>query len=315
MSQPTDQASLNQMGLIEFHAKYRGLYMHFGMYEGKWTDYDKFNAIGKSLTNFVQKTYSKQDIACCELPRNILNEFHDYLLNSEGMRYKDVVYTVELLDRMIDAAEIFGFVDDYLFENYVHSDYIREVYTLSISEVEGFHIIDVDSSEEDIVRDAFLFSCYTGLTLGEIKAATIDDLVLVDCALWINVTRENIERCRRVPLLEEARKLIVKYSKARKDKQTNKLFPVCFPSSMNPILKKLAEAIGTEREISFETGRFTFATTIGCVNHIPSSIVNQVYGISRVENNTEYQDILLFEHLYELEELLSQSGEDVNSEI
>lgn len=260
------------------------------------------------IEDYIEVAYQKKDISYDELPQSFLHDFHDFLKKEKQLPFKTVVKNVGKLTEVFFTSELIGMIEDHeteKFTNYRHANIENTVLTLSITEINTFESMIIDCPEKDIVRDLFVFSCYTGLTLGELKSVTTDNLIIKDCSAWLNVIRKNEDRSRCVPIFEEATRVMKKYSEIRSQKQTNKIFPVRFPGSTNEVLNELAKQVGIDEEIDFSTGRFTFATTVALTKHLPSSIADEVYGSSRIHNNNEYQDILFFEYLYEQERLKS----------
>lgn len=264
------------------------------------------NTLRTYIVDFVESTYQQKDVFYDELPQSFLHDFHDFLLDEKQLPFKTVAKNVGKIIEVFYTSELTGAIEDDeddKFTNYRHADVENTVLTLSITEINTFESMIIDCPEKDIIRDLFVFSCYTGLTLGELKSVTTEDLIIKDCSPWLHVRRKNEDRSRCVPIFEEATRVMKKYSKIRRRKQSTKIFPVRFPDSTFKVLNELAKQVGVEEEIDFSTGRFTFATTVALTKHLPSSIADEVYGSSRIHNNNEYQDILFFEYLYEQERL------------
>jgi len=258
------------------------------------------------IEEYIEVTYLKKDISYDELPQSFLHDFHNFLKKEKKLPFKKVVKNVGKLTEVFYTSELTGMIEDGegdKFTNYRHANIENTVLTLSMTEIDTFESMIIDCPEKDIIRDLFVFSCYTGLTLGELKTVTTEDLIIKDCSPWLHVRRKNEDRSRCVPIFEEATRVMKKYSEIRRQKQTTKLFPVRFPDSTYKVLNELAKLVGIDEEIDFSTGRFTFATTVALTKHVPSRIADEVYGSSRIHNNNEYQDILLFEYLYEQERL------------
>jgi integrase/recombinase XerD len=103
---------------------------------------------------------------------------------------------------------------------------------------------------------AFLFSCFTGLRISDVRALRMED-IQKDMLVITPVKTENIMKSLRIPLTKPARMLI-------KDAAPNRIYGHIFDmetnQSVNRKLKSILEGINIKKRISFHCGRHTFAT-------------------------------------------------------
>ena len=87
-----------------------------------------------------------------------------------------------------------------------------------------------------IVRDIFVFCCFTGLAYADVKKLTHDDIHSDEQGdLWIVDHRQKTGTQFRVKLLPVAKRLVERYSRLRLP--GNKVFPVKDRDSMNMSLR------------------------------------------------------------------------------
>ena len=104
-----------------------------------------------------------------------------------------------------------------------------------------------------IVRDLFLFSCYTGISYGDMCMLTKEDLVTDENGtLWIRTSRKKTKVEYEVPLLEVPLHILNKY---RDVEPNGKLLPMYCNSDVNLSLKKIAAICGINRRIVFHNTR------------------------------------------------------------
>lgn len=104
-----------------------------------------------------------------------------------------------------------------------------------------------------LVRDLFLFSCYTGISYGDMCRLTAANLETAeDGTVWIKATREKTNVEFEIPLLDLPLHIIDKYRDTTSD---GKLLPMYGNSEINRGLKQLAAACGIDRKLTFHMAR------------------------------------------------------------
>lgn len=110
------------------------------------------------------------------------------------------------------------------------------------------------------VKDVFLFSCYTGLRHSDVVQLT-ESMISRDSdgLLWISLTQQKTKDVVDIPMLDYASKIYMKYEDYRKANNGAAL-PVLTNQKVNAALKVIANLVGIKKNISFHSGRHTFAT-------------------------------------------------------
>ena len=143
------------------------------------------------------------------------------------------------------------------------------------------------------IKDMFLFSCYTGLTYGELKELTKDHIVKgMDGKNWIYTKREKTNEPVKAPLLYKADIILKKYQEKRFDLITNYLFPVRSNQKMNQYVKEVMKATKVRKHITFHSARHTFATTVTLSNGVPIETVSKLLGHTKLSTTQIYARVL-----------------------
>lgn len=112
---------------------------------------------------------------------------------------------------------------------------------------------------EDIVRDAFLLACYTGLRFSDISSLRQDNI----SDGWLSKKMQKTGGVVEIPLKEifggKALLLIEKY-KGDIGNLTKKLGN---NQSVNKVLRGLLDRVGADPKITFHSSRHTCATLLG----------------------------------------------------
>lgn len=110
------------------------------------------------------------------------------------------------------------------------------------------------------VKDVFLFSCYTGLRHSDV--VQLNEKMIskdADGLLWISLIQQKTSDVVDIPMLDYAANIYLKYEEYRKTSNGVAL-PVLSNQKINASLKVIANLVGINKNISFHSGRHTFAT-------------------------------------------------------
>src|SRR5690606_8091886 len=96
-----------------------------------------------------------------------------------------------------------------------------------------------------LVRDIFVFCCYTGLSFADVKKLTSNDIAKgIDGKLWIMTYREKTETPFHIPLLDKAFTILTRYKDYPPCIAKNHVLPVLSNQKMNSYLKEIADLCG-----------------------------------------------------------------------
>lgn len=148
-----------------------------------------------------------------------------------------------------------------------------------------------------LVKDLFVFSCYTGLAYADVMLLTKDNITLgMDGKKWIftnrKKTRNTTYEMVRVPLLPPALDIIEKYKKDIKALHKGTLFPSITNQNLNSYLKEIADHCNIEKNMTFHLARHTFATTVTLNNDVPLETVSKMLGHASIRTTQIYAKVL-----------------------
>jgi len=136
--------------------------------------------------------------------------------------------------------------------------------------------------KNDNIKRAFLFACFTGLRISDIRNLTWGNIVERDKACYITITMQKTREPLTIKLNKQAEKWLPKKG------DTKEVFDLPLHNAViNDNLKKWAKAAGIEKSLCFHMSRHTFATmelTLGADLYVVSKLlghhdlsVTQVY--------------------------------------
>ena len=144
-----------------------------------------------------------------------------------------------------------------------------------------------------LVRDIFIFSCYTGLSFIDVVNLTPNQIAIgMDREKWIFTTRQKTNTASHIPLLPPAMEIINKYKNHPAAINKGRLLPVLSNQKMNAYLKEIADLCEINKELTFHVARHTFATTVTLTNGVPIETVSKMLGHKKLQTTQHYAKIL-----------------------
>ncbi len=154
------------------------------------------------------------------------------------------------------------------------------------------HILEnrVFSSERlSIVRDIFIFQCYTGLAYIDVFQLRKTDIQRgIDGELWIISDRQKTKAATKIPLLPKAIQIMKKYENDPLCIRRQSVLPVRSNQKCNEYLKEIATLCNFDIELNTHKARRTFASTVTLKNGVPMNIVKEMLGHSSIIQTEEY---------------------------
>jgi len=146
-----------------------------------------------------------------------------------------------------------------------------------------------------VVRDIFLFSCYTGLAYADVQKLQQSEIIIgFDRQHWIDTRRQKTDSATRIPLLPFPLALIKKYEDHPVCQAKGTVLPILSNQKMNAYLKEIADTCGIKKTLTFHIARHTFATTITLSNGVPIESVAKMLGHKNLKQTQHYAKVLDF---------------------
>ena len=169
----------------------------------------------------------------------------------------------------------------------------REREFLSKNELSNLQHAEIPIDRLDRIRDLFIFSCYTGLSYGDLMKLSEEEISIgIDGKAWIITTRNKTNNAVKVPLLEPVLGILKKYEDHPITQATGKLLPECSNQKVNLYLKELAMMVGIKKNLTFHMSRHTFATTVTLSNGVPIETVSKLLGHTKIATTQIYARVL-----------------------
>ncbi len=162
----------------------------------------------------------------------------------------------------------------------------REVCYLTIDEVR--RLIDTPCYYAEI-RNAFLFSCFTGLRFSDIKALTWGKVRRDSNGdTFISFTQKKTGKWENLPVSREAMKFLPERGGAA---DSDPVYVIRSGGYENSILKTWAIAAGIDKKVSYHTSRHTHATLLLSLE-VPIETVSKILGHADIKTTQIYAKVI-----------------------
>jgi integrase len=167
----------------------------------------------------------------------------------------------------------------------------REI--LSMEELKRLEDKSISIERLSVVRDIFVFACYTGLSVFDIaKLSRIHLKQGADGKEWIIIDQTKTNNRCRIPILPKAKEILKKYENYPKTIFKDVLLPVLTNQKMNSYLKELGDICGISKSITMHIAWHTFATSVTLGNGVPIETVSKILGHTSLKTTQIYAKIL-----------------------
>ena len=220
--------------------------------------------------------------------RDLLIGFHAYLLRDLHCSKNTVWIYLNALKRVMMLARKRGLSYNDPFSDYkIQSEYVRRNF-LTTNELMRLVSLEGLSPSVRLVRDAFLFSCFTGLSFIDIKLLRREHIRQFGARCWIETTRRKTGVQVQVRLFDLPLAILKKYA------SDDPLAPIfCLPSNSwcNACLERLMRRVGIMKHITFHAARHTFATTLTLSQGLPIETIAKLLGHRNIRTTQIYATV------------------------
>lgn len=242
---------------------------------------------------FLKSQYRVNDIAISKVDITFVNDFDFYLRNNKNCNNNSTIKYIRNFGKIIKQSYVNGWLEKDPFLSYKGK--VREVERVYLSQEEIETIINKELAIKrlELVRDMFVFSCFTGLAYIDVFNLSKANIIIgIDGEKWISTHRQKTESASKIPILAVTQQIIDKYQNHPQCLSNNKLLPILSNQKMNAYLKELADLCNINKELTFHMARHTFATTVTLTNGVPIESVSKMLGHKDLRTTQHYAKVL-----------------------
>ncbi|WP_111444346.1 site-specific integrase [Breznakibacter xylanolyticus] len=266
----------------------------------EWGTLKNYFTTRRYIEEFIQSQMKTSDIYLSQLNYKFLADFERFMRGYVTKDHKNspcgqntIMKHIERFRKVINMAIKNEWLERDPFQKFKASftRTTREFLTadeLSILESRQFSL-----DRLNMVRDLFIFSCYTGLAYIDVFELTPHNIVRgIDGEYWISTKRHKTDIPVRIPILPVPLAIIEKYKNHPQVLYTAKLLPGYSNQRLNSYLKEIADLCGIDKPLTFHIARHTFATTVTLTNGVPIETVSKLLGHTSIKTTQIYAKVI-----------------------
>jgi len=241
-----------------------------------------------------------------------VTDFDYYLRTEKGLSNNSAVRVVKEVKKSVSKALYKGWIDKDPFLNYKGKKVKIEKEYLTQEEIDKIYKKDIDIKRVEMVRDIFIFCCYTGLAFIDVKNLSKNHIVKgIDGGVWIKINRRKTNTLSNIPVLPVAQEILDKYKDSPLTINSGKLLPVPSNQKMNAYLKEIGDICGIQKILVSHLARHSFGSAVALSNGVPMETISKVMGHSSLAQTMHYAKVStskISEDMAKLEEKLSKQN-------
>lgn len=207
---------------------------------------------------FLQSHYHVKDIALKELSLPFITDYETFLRTEKHLKINSAMVFVRNLRAMVFRAIDNEWLVKDPFRRYEYKEEETTREFLTKEEIRLLMEIPITRKKMSMVRDLFLFCCFTGLAFIDLYNLKEENIkTFFDDGEWIIIHRQKTGTEADIKLLDYPKQIMEKYRGLCED---GRVFPVPNYKSCMDSLKRLGKKCGITKPLSWHMRRHTFAT-------------------------------------------------------
>ena len=263
------------------------LHGRIGVDRSKNTWY-RYLATMKHLQAFLTAKYRVSDIALAELEQSFIEQFHVYLKTERALKLTSICRYLDCLINVVKVSFNDGIMPRNPFASYRYNEPTPERAFLNEAEILTLQHAALRTKKQRIIRDLFLFSCFTGICYADMKSLVWKQFEQdAHGDWWVTGNRCKTDTQYVVKLLPAALSILERYRDG-----ADRVF--AFMPHLNTVdrsLKRIAVLCGIEKKLTFRVGRHTYATTICLMNGVSLETLSKMLGHKRITTTQTYAKV------------------------
>lgn len=257
----------------------------------QYSTLSKYKILLGHLRSFAAKKYGYSDLSFNDLTSDFVQEFDYYLRDDQDLQHNSIwLYMIGFTTvcRLAISRKHLSFNP---FSEYKNTKEDKDRGYLLRSELEEVISYECKRRIDKLIKDLFVFSCFTGLSYSDIKRLEHSHIQqFFDGNQWIIIRRKKTTTSSNVMLLDMAKMIIEKYAGLARN---GKLFPVPCNRVCNDFLFRLSQEIPclNEKRVTFHVARHTFGTLF-LSEGVPLESLSKMMGHKNIATTQIYAKVL-----------------------
>lgn len=254
---------------------------------------ERYKTAKKHVSEYILKEYRTQDLLVKDVDHKFITGFEYYLKTERNCSHNTAIKYITNFKKIIRIAYANDWIDKDPFLHWKAKLKVVDREFLTENEIQKMVEKELHIPRLDLVKDIFVFSCFTGLAYADVQKLSKNDIVIgIDGERWIKTKRSKTDTRSNIPILPIADAIMKKYSNHHDISNSNKILPILSNQKMNAYLKEIADLCKINKNLTFHLARHTFATTVTLTNGVPIESVSKMLGHKSLKTTQHYAKIL-----------------------
>lgn len=263
----------------------------------------------KHIKEYLRYQYNTEDIKLSELNYEFISQLELYFKVNRKTNHNTSMKYIKNFKKVINIAIKMGWLTKDPFRSFsIRLEEVERTF-LTDEELSRIENKEITIPRIDLVRDVFLFCCYTGLAHVDVASLNNDQIIKrADGEMFIQLKRTKTKTKATIMLLPKAIKIIEKYTNFPKNK-SDALLPVYSNQKSNAYLKEIADICEINKNITFHMARHTFATTVTLTKGVSMETVSAMLGHKNLRSTQIYSKVVEEKIMNEMAALRAKMAE------
>lgn len=251
--------------------------------------HERYVTARSHVQEFIKFKYNRNDLEFRELNYEFVKDYEFFLRTVRNCNNNTTLKYIANFKKIVlraVAKEIIPSDPFKLFKGKKTKPNKKPLTNEELKKIEDFQF---STERLSLVRDIFIFQCYTGLAyIDAFQLKWADIKTGIDGEMWIMSSRQKSKSDTDIPLLPKAIEIMGKYRDHPVSLQRGAVLPVKSNQKMNEYLKEIATLCGIDSPLNTHKARRTFGSTVTLNNGVPIHVVKEMMGHHSVKQTEEY---------------------------
>ena len=245
------------------------------------------------VQQFINEEYGEEDYRLRDIDHNFIIKFEHFLKTKRNCNHNSALKYVTNFKKIVRIALANKWISHDPFINYKVKFEPVEREFLTQEEIDALWEKELHFERLILVRDMFVFSCYTGLAYSDVEKLSKSDITIgIDGSKWIRIHRTKTGSRSSIPLLPVAEQILARYENHPQVEESERVIPVLSNQKSNAFLKEIAIMCDISKPLTTHLARHTFATTVTLTNGVPIETVSRMLGHQSLRTTQHYAKIV-----------------------
>ncbi|MCC9066060.1 site-specific integrase [Flavobacterium piscisymbiosum] len=251
--------------------------------------HERYKISKNHVREFMLYKYGVEDMEFNELNFEFVKDYEFYLKTVKNISNNTALKYITNFKKIVLSAVDKEIIASDPFKRFKSKKTKVPKKPLTNHELDSLEKHHFSTARLSVVRDVFVFQCYTGLAYVDVYNLKQSDLkVGIDGEKWIMAGRQKTGSPINIPLLPKAVMIMERYRNHPLCLERNSVLPVSSNQKMNEYLKEIADLCGITTALNTHKARRTFASTITLNNDVPIHVVKEMLGHQSVSQTEQY---------------------------